>query len=34
MGEQFDFDLVANDDASKQIDNIVRSVQSLLSATG
>lgn len=29
MGEQFDFDLVANDDASKQIDNIVRSVQSL-----
>lgn len=29
MGEQFDFDLVANDEASKQIDNIVRSVQSL-----
>lgn len=29
MGEQFDFDLVANDDASKQIDNIIRSVQSL-----
>ncbi|WP_339050812.1 hypothetical protein [Candidatus Hamiltonella endosymbiont of Tuberolachnus salignus] len=29
MGEQFDFDLVANDDASKQIDRIIRSVQSL-----